>query len=434
MPDTKLLASLLTLSAILLCPPPAHADKKEPTPEDKVNLEVTTGQPKRDGDVITVLKFKRDPVPNDDGLITKEEWKDIRGTGFGTGANMKLRVLLLKDRRTLMLVITSHIKKKDTPITKAQKIAKNINQVLDRLPRRLRGAEASSASKDTTPPIPLPKVHIWNLKGFQLSIDWAEKKNKRTYEKDVYATRHARSFSEDKMMCSLNLSGVPKGGQVIIDVEGKQLLALDTAAYADGNQIEKDLCILLSGHPLIRASLSSTDIATTSDMSSFDGQCVVLTENYALSYAVQVTDPGLSYELSFYADPRGDEIGTSYCSATLNSTGHPAQISAIGSADLADNDIVLEVSNVPVQFGFFFCGLNQIDTPFGEGRRCVGGGVIRLGRPQVAHGNQSSQTIDLRLIPSEFYGGSLNCQYWFRDPAGGGTNFNLSDAVQVTVL
>jgi len=122
-----------------------------------------------------------------------------------------------------------------------------------------------------------------------------------------------------------------------------------------------------------------------------------------------------------------------YCTAAPNSVGAGADISVTGSTSVAANDLVLQADPVPNQPAIFFFGPNQIELPFGNGYRCVGGAVKRL--PVVfGGGNAIVHSMDNTQAPaagSVIPGSTWNFQAWYRDPIAGGSNFNLSDAIRV---
>jgi hypothetical protein len=122
-----------------------------------------------------------------------------------------------------------------------------------------------------------------------------------------------------------------------------------------------------------------------------------------------------------------------YCTAAPNSVGSGANISITGSTSVSANDLVLHAGPVPNQPAIFFYGPNQIELPFGNGFRCVGGSVKRL--PVVfGSGNSIDHAVDNTLSPSLGFitpGSTWNFQAWNRDPAAGGANFNLSDAIRI---
>jgi len=125
-------------------------------------------------------------------------------------------------------------------------------------------------------------------------------------------------------------------------------------------------------------------------------------------------------------------VGTSYCTAAPNSTGVGAPLCASGSSSVADNDLVLTCTSMPVNMpGLFFYGPNQISIPFGNGFRCVGGGIYRLGVRFSGAAGIASLAVDNTSPPAP--AGQISpgqvwaFQCWYRDPAAGGAEFNLSD-------
>jgi len=126
-----------------------------------------------------------------------------------------------------------------------------------------------------------------------------------------------------------------------------------------------------------------------------------------------------------------------YCTPVVNSTGSPALITAQGSSSLIENNLVLLAQPMGGgQPGVFYYGPNEIQTPFGNGFRCVGGAVVRLWPPVVASGTGVLlRAVDFLNLPS---GAAINAgetwkfQAWFRDPLGGGAGFSLSDGLSVT--
>ena len=122
-----------------------------------------------------------------------------------------------------------------------------------------------------------------------------------------------------------------------------------------------------------------------------------------------------------------------YCTAAPNSVGSGASISLAGSTSVSANDLSLSAGPVPNQPGIFYFGPNQIEAPFGNGFRCVGGAVKRL--PVVfATGGTIDFSVDNTQFPANgslIAGSTWNFQAWYRDPAAGGSSFNLSDAASV---
>jgi hypothetical protein len=91
--------------------------------------------------------------------------------------------------------------------------------------------------------------------------------------------------------------------------------------------------------------------------------------------------------------------------------------------------------------GQFLYSAGQAQTPFGNGFLCLGGGasVMRI-FPPVVGGQQAGMGvgIDFQSPPYNAGPGAItagstwNFQFWYRDVAAGGAQFNLSNGLQVT--
>ena len=131
--------------------------------------------------------------------------------------------------------------------------------------------------------------------------------------------------------------------------------------------------------------------------------------------------------------------GTSnFCVTSPNSVGAGALITSAGTTSFASNDFQLEVNDlVPGQFALCYYGANDIQVPFMDGYRCIGGQTRRINPPVLASvtgflrreidlGNQSGSN---QITP----GSTWHFQAWYRDPNGpGGSGANLSDALTAT--
>ena len=124
---------------------------------------------------------------------------------------------------------------------------------------------------------------------------------------------------------------------------------------------------------------------------------------------------------------------TQYCTSTSNSSGAAASISSLGSTSIVANDFELICGDSPAgKFGLFFYGPNQLQIPFGDGFRCVGGSIARTQVVQIDSVGSASLALDLETAPGIESGVTQNFQFWFRDPEGtGGSGFNLSDGLEV---
>ena len=130
-----------------------------------------------------------------------------------------------------------------------------------------------------------------------------------------------------------------------------------------------------------------------------------------------------------------------YCVSSANSAGAGAQIAATGSLSLSSNSFGLAVTGgVPGQSGMFFYGPVQQQVPFGDGTLCVGPGALGIARllPLVTmDGNgDTHRVVDFAaptLAGMQITAGSTwNFQFWYADPAAGGSGFNTSDALSAT--
>ncbi len=130
-----------------------------------------------------------------------------------------------------------------------------------------------------------------------------------------------------------------------------------------------------------------------------------------------------------------------YCEGLVNSTGSRGSISSSGSTSHSANALTLSASGLPSnQFGLFFYGPNQIQISFGNGLRCVGGGVYRLNPPALTDAmGEISRDVDFNAAPMSAGAGLVvpgsrwNFQFWFRDPAAGGATFNLTDGLTAPI-
>jgi len=146
--------------------------------------------------------------------------------------------------------------------------------------------------------------------------------------------------------------------------------------------------------------------------------------------------PGVSLVWTFDAQVPG-ALGCDsqpYCSVNPNSTGAGATLVSTGSTNISANDLVLKASPVPNEPGIFYYGPNQIETPFGDGYRCVGGTVRRL-PISFANGGTLSRVVNNNASYAAGFitaGSTWNFQAWFRDPDANGASFNLSNGLSLT--
>jgi len=146
-------------------------------------------------------------------------------------------------------------------------------------------------------------------------------------------------------------------------------------------------------------------------------------------------------DLSIGCDPTAS-LGSSFCTASPNSTTLGTEISATGSLSVADQNLTLKAINCPLmQVGVFFYGPVQLNggngLPFGDGLRCVGGSIVRIFPPVFVDGaGEANRTINWTLATSAglLAGSTQHVQFWYRDPVALASGFNLSDALSLPLV
>ena len=153
----------------------------------------------------------------------------------------------------------------------------------------------------------------------------------------------------------------------------------------------------------------------------------------------------------YIVDPSGGEIykiiqdcgAVNYCVGEANSfSTQGASMSYSGGFNISDNDLSLVVSGtVPNQNGLFYYGGGPLDAPFGNGRRCVGAGGAGIFRLlpviQASAFGDAVRPVDYTAPPMNSGAGMVTpgstwyFQWWYRDPMGGGAQFNLSDGLEI---
>jgi hypothetical protein len=127
-----------------------------------------------------------------------------------------------------------------------------------------------------------------------------------------------------------------------------------------------------------------------------------------------------------------------FCTAAANShAASGATMSFQGSTLVSQNDLELIAFDAPpLKTALFFYGQNAIaPVAFGNGFRCIANPFLRLPAIETSVFGDAVFLLDLNSLPS---GGQIsagevwNFQLWYRDPAGGGANYNSSDALGLT--
>jgi len=136
-------------------------------------------------------------------------------------------------------------------------------------------------------------------------------------------------------------------------------------------------------------------------------------------------------------------VGTAYCQGAPNSTGLVGEVVGEGTAFLAQNDLELVATNLPLQqTGFFVVADGQASVPLiggGQGTLCVGGTTGRY-LAQAANSGSTGTirlTVDATALPQPtgtvmaLAGETWNFQCWHRDANPGPTS-NFTEGYSVT--
>ena len=171
--------------------------------------------------------------------------------------------------------------------------------------------------------------------------------------------------------------------------------------------------------------------------------CVLSSEGEVLERAEV---PTTVKDMTFGARPDPQPIGTNFCMANPNTSGTTGSISTFGFTTVADNDVTLTTSNLPLNsFGFFIVSpdtafvMNLADS---SGNLCLGGAIGRyVGPGEVQTTGMTggfSLNIDLTQIPTPtgpaavVAGETRAFRAWHRDVLpGGGSNSNFTDGLEI---
>ncbi len=128
-----------------------------------------------------------------------------------------------------------------------------------------------------------------------------------------------------------------------------------------------------------------------------------------------------------------------YCAGAVNSTGLGSSMDRMGSTSVGAQNLTLLAHELPSGVsGLFFYGAQQVQVPFGDGFRCVGGTTQRV-LPVVTSDAFGTATRSVNwnaayaagIQAAGAGGASLNFQCWYRDTAAGMSGFNLSDGIEI---
>jgi len=220
------------------------------------------------------------------------------------------------------------------------------------------------------------------------------------------------------------------GTRVIFDSRASNLVAADTNGVRD--IFEHDFSTGTTRR--LVTGLGGAEVDADVDLRgvSTDGRYLTL-----LSEATNLVAGSASSEPQAYIVDLGPQcFVVNYCAALPNSTGIAATIQITGTPSFSLNNMVLSALDLPTSATCsFFHGTTRVDpaTAFGNGLRCAGGTLKRLGSLQ-ATGGTVIQFQDLSTSPYVGIqpGDMLRFQLVYRDAAALGAGFSTTAALEVT--
>jgi hypothetical protein len=127
------------------------------------------------------------------------------------------------------------------------------------------------------------------------------------------------------------------------------------------------------------------------------------------------------------------------CAHSLSPNG--ARLAATGVASISNDTLVLQGTNMPNSSALYFQGTTRLNgglgAVFGDGLRCAGGSVTRLGTKTNAAGASSYPVVGdqpVSIKGANVAGNVRQYQVWFRNAAAfcNAETFNLSNGGEVT--
>lgn len=125
----------------------------------------------------------------------------------------------------------------------------------------------------------------------------------------------------------------------------------------------------------------------------------------------------------------------SYCAALANSSGLPAQMTAVGAPSILTSTIGLTAAQLPASaVTTFYFGRERAQIPFANGNLCVLGTLFRAGTVVASAGGVASRSLNVATFPGQQLEpfATWCFQASFRDPAAGPGAINYTDGVAVT--
>ncbi len=169
--------------------------------------------------------------------------------------------------------------------------------------------------------------------------------------------------------------------------------------------------------------------------------CITVSQ---ISFCNPNPSPGTSFcagDGSGTACPCANESPAGQGRGCLHSLGTCGLLGATGTASVSNDTVVLQGSSMPNASALYFQGTAQLGAGggvvFGDGLRCVGGSIVRLGTKTNAGGSSqypAAGDASVSVKGGVVAGDVRHYQVWFRNAASFCTaaTFNLTNGYSIT--
>lgn len=241
-----------------------------------------------------------------------------------------------------------------------------------------------------------------------------------------------------------------------LDIEGSRLLVGASGHTCDGVRTGAAYYFERQGQTWFeRAKFSSSDRALYDNV----GGSVAMSSDWAMVTAFRHSTTQRRSGAAYAFDlPVFAPLGAAYCAGDgsavpcpcgndspvgedrgcVNSRGVGAWLEASGSASVSTDTLALYARDLPrYQPCLLFAGPDSLGSGsvFGDGLRCVGGTLVRLGVGMGSVMGTAAFSAALDLGSTWLPGDTVRLQGWYRDVAAGscGTGFNLTNGVELVL-
>jgi len=147
-------------------------------------------------------------------------------------------------------------------------------------------------------------------------------------------------------------------------------------------------------------------------------------------------DGGTPYCFGSSGCPCGNDSNPAQNAGCSNSTGSGGKLVGSGSTSVSFDTLVLSATNLPGALAVFLQGTSVVSLNYGDGHRCAGAPLIRIGNKNPSGGSATYPTgsdlpISVKgIVPPT--GGVCYYQTWYRNFTGPcHTGFNVTNGVSV---